>query len=475
MRLRTVGFLFAAFADLGHAGGTGGSDWGTTTAACVPSTTTVYDTQIVETTAWSTQTVIVTTTCWAVSTTTVVQPTTIVETTTKIQPTTIVETTTEIQPTTIVSTTTVISVSVSPTTVVSVSISPTTDIVPTTVVSVSPTTIVSTTTVISVTTIVTPTTVVSVSVSPTTDIVPTTIISVSVSTTTLVSVSISPTTILSPTTVVSPTTLISQVTATSIDTTTDTVISIGLVTCTSRTINPTYTPPTPLPSNYLWGCPPGTICTPPQIDCNWEQNPPASTYVCSPDECKPTPAFPVPDWNTTWPNPTTKSCAWDQPVLGFFHLNPQHFGLDFTIFDIDGQPVCPTTSTIIVPTTATVTVPTTATVTVSGWQDWTSPTTSQPWKMPRRRGTTNPLAEMFWRRQGSVAEAPAQCYRPFDDTQLYAQSVGKVRSVLCPADSVFMQGISECEACDVKYGQTSAGTTNFPELQMWLNYCNDNT
>jgi uncharacterized protein YodC (DUF2158 family) len=29
----------------------------------------------------------------------------------------------------------------------------------------------------------------------------------------------------------------------------------GLVLCTTRDVNPTYTPSKPLPTNYLWGCP----------------------------------------------------------------------------------------------------------------------------------------------------------------------------------------------------------------------------
>lgn len=34
----------------------------------------------------------------------------------------------------------------------------------------------------------------------------------------------------------------------------------GLITCSSNIINPTYTPPVALPSNYFAGCPPGSVC-----------------------------------------------------------------------------------------------------------------------------------------------------------------------------------------------------------------------
>lgn len=65
----------------------------------------------------------------------------------------------------------------------------------------------------------------------------------------------------------------------------------GIVTCSSRTVNPTYTASIPLPDDYTWGCPPGYLCKPPQINCNFEQNPLADTYYCSPDECLPARLF----------------------------------------------------------------------------------------------------------------------------------------------------------------------------------------
>ncbi|KAK5209539.1 hypothetical protein LTR47_002326 [Exophiala xenobiotica] len=287
---------------------------------------------------------------------------------------------------------------------------------------------------------------------------------------------VSPTTVVVPTTVVSPTTIVSERTITSIglstltDTVTSTVVSdvtttvstcsssstlSGLVTCTSRIINPTYTPKAPLPSNYHWGCPPGTICTPPQINCNWEQNPPAESYVCSPDECKPSPPLPVPsDWNSTWPTPTEANCAWDTPVLGFFHLNPELFDLSFAIFDIYGQPVCPTPSP-----------------TPSGWQDWNdwpkATATSTP-KFPRR-GSRNIIAEIVNRQ--ALGIAPAACYGVFDNTQSVAQGIGYVYNPLCPSGTDFMNGVSACRACSSANGGSSATTDDFPKLQNYFTWC----
>lgn len=138
----------------------------------------------------------------------------------------------------------------------------------------------------------------------------------------------------------------------------------GLVTCPSRTINPTYTVSTPFPTDYLWGCPVGKICRPPRINCNFEQNPPADTYYCSPDECEDiAPLPPIDDYlNNGTVNPT---CAFLTPVDDYFNLNPQIFQMDFNIFNTLGNPVCPTTvsetvtTTVVSGTTFTVTVPTT--------------------------------------------------------------------------------------------------------------------
>ncbi|KPI42186.1 RWD domain-containing protein [Cyphellophora attinorum] len=115
----------------------------------------------------------------------------------------------------------------------------------------------------------------------------------------------------------------------------------GLVLCPSRIVNPTYTPSTPLPTDYHWGCPPGTLCTPSQENCNFERSSPESTYFCAPEECKPMPEIPAYVNDTTGPSATDADCGWFEPPPGFFNLNPEDFGLSYAIFDIYGQPVCP--------------------------------------------------------------------------------------------------------------------------------------
>ena len=286
LRLKLFGLAVSLLASLVQAGGgteDGWESWSPGTCATVTSTawSVSVSTQYVPTTTTQTERVTTTETDYVTVSTTQIDTITVTETTTQIsiQPTTIVDTTTQVQ------------------------------VVPTT--------------------IVTPTTVVSVSLS--------------VSLTTIVSqqkiTSIDLTTITNTETETTATTIIQTTTAT-VSTCSPTLT--GLVTCTSRIVNPTYTPPAPLPSNYHWGCAPGTICSPPQIDCNWEQNPPAESYFCSPDECKPVPDLPVlANLNSTEGNRVDTNCAWYEPVEGYFNIDPRTFDLTFAIFDVYGQPVCP--------------------------------------------------------------------------------------------------------------------------------------
>ncbi|KAK5958082.1 hypothetical protein OHC33_001272 [Knufia fluminis] len=147
----------------------------------------------------------------------------------------------------------------------------------------------------------------------------------------------------------------------------------GITLCPSRTINPTYTPPTPLPSNYLWGCPPGKLCHPPRINCNFEQNLPADTYVCAPEEC--IPVAPLPPLRTFVEDEPyiNDTCAWYTPIDDYFNIDPRLFGLDFDIFNIYGQPTCPPPPPPPPSTTPPAQPPSTT------WAAWNSPVTSAGW------------------------------------------------------------------------------------------------
>ncbi|KAI5287453.1 hypothetical protein KEM54_005992 [Ascosphaera aggregata] len=97
--------------------------------------------------------------------------------------------------------------------------------------------------------------------------------------------------------------------------------------CSMRTINPTYTPPTPLPSNYLWGCPPGKLCQPKNVPpdspgCNFEVGPPSADYVCSPEECvEPPKLIEQPEW--------ARKMHKYVVTPGYFNLDPRYFNMTF--------------------------------------------------------------------------------------------------------------------------------------------------
>ncbi|KAH7409383.1 hypothetical protein BKA64DRAFT_664814 [Cadophora sp. MPI-SDFR-AT-0126] len=108
------------------------------------------------------------------------------------------------------------------------------------------------------------------------------------------------------------------------------------VPCPTRTANPAFTYPSEcVPIDYSWGCPPGYLCTPPQVDCDLEVGPPVNEYLCSPDDCRIAPSF------AGFPqsNQTTNSTQFEFSPLplptGFFNLNPVIFGADWGIFTGD--------------------------------------------------------------------------------------------------------------------------------------------
>lgn len=153
----------------------------------------------------------------------------------------------------------------------------------------------------------------------------------------------------------------------------------GLVTCESRIINPTYTTSTPLPSNYLWGCPPGKLCYPPRIGCNFEQGLPADSYYCKPDDCRPVAALPPLDVYLRTNVYNNNSCAFITPIDDYFNLNPLNFGLNYGIFNIYGQKTCSASTACPSPTTVTVkqpqTVPIPTTLTIAKTIEVTKPVT----------------------------------------------------------------------------------------------------
>lgn len=112
------------------------------------------------------------------------------------------------------------------------------------------------------------------------------------------------------------------------------VSTTNLVPCPARTINPTYTPATALPTSYIWGCPPGLVCAPPQIGCDWNFSP-AGSYVCRPEHCirqEGAPPFLSDDWIQQWYGSQNGTLPPFPPSGNWTNLDPQFWGLDVAQF-----------------------------------------------------------------------------------------------------------------------------------------------
>lgn len=220
----------------------------------------------------------------------------------------------------------------------------------------------------------------------------------------------------------------------------------GITTCPTRIINPTYTPATPLPSTYLWGCPPGKLCHPKRENCNFEQGLPADTYVCAPEECLPVADLPPLqpfDKNATIIN---ENCAFITPVDDYFNLNPLLFGLDYSIFNIYGQPKCTSTSPVTVTTVTATCAP------APTWSAWSSPTTKNSWVNWRVTSTASSTpavtkrAELIDRKRQAI-ELPKACFSVCNAAMMVWQSIGK------PDDG--------CDAFASAFASVTSCTENF--------------
>ena len=274
-----------------------------------------------------------------------------------------------------------------------------------------------------------------------------------------------------PTTVTSPvtTTVEQPTTVTLIDliTVTSTLLT-RIVTCPSRTINPTYTAQTPFPDEYTWGCPPGTVCTPPKINCNFEQNPPADTYYCSPDECPSVGSLPdltsleASAGTTCGPFPTIST----EP----FNFNPSLFGLGFTIFECGGDwaescsggPTVTTTTTateietvILTPATTTeIEIETIAITPATPTESWSSEGPAAPWGWLAKR----------------VQQLPEKCYQFCDNCLVEACNNGKPAN--CPGNSPFSVAYRNCESCiGANLGGKIIVDQILPSISQFITYC----
>ncbi|KAJ9312761.1 hypothetical protein DTO271D3_6995 [Paecilomyces variotii] len=195
--------------------------------------------------------------------------------------------------------------------------------------------------------------------------------------------------------------------------------------CPSRIINPTYTAPTPLPTDYTWGCPPGYLCHPKKSvadgNCNFEAGPPADTYYCSPEECIPVPPLHAPQYPVS--NKTEKYIV----SPGYFNLNPTEFGLDYGVFAF------PNGSSL-----------------ENGQEE-------------RRRGQK--------KRQYSSSIIPGLCFDQCNNCMVEAQQTGKT-PLLCQNGSEFKIQLDMCDSCVESHWDaiiTIGGI--LPQFQQFLDFC----
>ncbi|RDW72939.1 hypothetical protein BP6252_06846 [Coleophoma cylindrospora] len=115
--------------------------------------------------------------------------------------------------------------------------------------------------------------------------------------------------------------------------------------CPSLVVNPTYTVSTPQPTDYTWGCPPGTVCVPPKLNCDFWEGPPDDQYYCNPRECLAVPPFNPTDWGSDIESDIVLKYPRSR---GYFNLVPLDFGLGYDVFYPNGTVFVLPSSTSIV-------------------------------------------------------------------------------------------------------------------------------
>jgi hypothetical protein len=204
-----------------------------------------------------------------------------------------------------------------------------------------------------------------------------------------------------------------------------------LTICPTRTLNPTFTAQYPVPTEFTWGCPPGYLCKPEQINCNFEAGIPAEDFYCSPDQCVAASALGVPQvWDTTIygnSTPATDPSLRFNVIDHYFNMNPADYGLSYDIF-VEEEAFTFTSTIGYAPTAA----------------------------LAARQAETS---------------IPGTCYPWCNDCLIEAQSVGKTPA-LCAPDSNYEKDLANCQQC-IAYHATD--TDNFvqiaPQFQQFMAYC----
>jgi hypothetical protein len=215
---------------------------------------------------------------------------------------------------------------------------------------------------------------------------------------------------------------------------TTTTVSI----CPTLIINPTYTPVASLQRNYTWGCPPGYLCKPKHTGadagCNIEAGLPAESYVCRPEECIKSPPF-IHDqyWGTPVESNEIRSTY--NVSKNYFNLDPQLFGLNYSIFRIpDLKP---------------------------GDDHYYIQSSRRSW------------SKLLSRQSIGASTVPGACYDECNDAALEVESTGKTPEI-CNAGSAFNISLGHCEKCCSTHKTATSATFEqkvLPNFQQFLNYC----
>ncbi|KAF3359984.1 hypothetical protein VdG1_01674 [Verticillium dahliae VDG1] len=219
-------------------------------------------------------------------------------------------------------------------------------------------------------------------------------------------------------------------------------------------------------SNRTWGCEPGFVCNPPKPEgCNLWADSPANDYVCQPKYCIPSPHYAL----ATWPEGET---GYYPPSEGYFNLNPNAFGLPFSIFDYE----------IIVKTwkhkTWTITTGNWASATELSVYPPRSPTTTS---IPASPPAYETHTHGYGKRQNDDDDddvddgtaAPAICFDDCNKCYIEAENVGKGPR-LCASDSQFRADLLTCTTCidaNAVNGVLTRRLYVTPKFGQYLDYC----
>ncbi|KAG4441760.1 hypothetical protein IFR05_002751 [Cadophora sp. M221] len=248
-----------------------------------------------------------------------------------------------------------------------------------------------------------------------------------------------------------------------------TVTVNGLVVCPKPTNTPgvVVTPQDSGP-NALWGCSPGYVCDLPKpAGCTVFADPPDYDFLCDAKYCIPSPPFPT----VVWPKGETSY----YPITeGYFNLNPQAFGLDFTIF---------VTNVVVITVTGKHGKETVQTVTTGDYSSQASlthfgstdiPTSTlviTPSITPTTYAAATGSAHAHWKKARDVIHllkrddtiVPAVCYATCNNCYIEAQSVG-LSPELCATGSAFRSSYEACQQCV----QSSDPTTATDPLKVYV-------